>query len=372
MESIQTIYKKVLFQIHFENNSYFGIFTYHFLKYSYFQFDYRYKNKKEKNIDLSCNSIMNIYISSFLDHFIKTKNYQLYFISEITNKDSKSSIVLDEHIHVDCVIDEKNQIFNFLNTHITYNDFINVQNIIESEKIMWDFSDYTDSEISFLHTLTKKVKNKRSCHIEKEEEPKKYILNLSDSDSEVSNNSESEDESEDESDDESDDEYDYEKYESEYEYFSKEFRKKCQEDAYKKSDFWSYFKNQVKEDRNEYEYCRLREATQICRNYIYSENNIFKLRYLWIVDDIDIDNETYHKKTTEILNNDHLEVNITFSLVSKCKEYVHSGTITRSGCYDSRIRNYYDIDEMENVDEKKLKDLYNTLFQTFCPDYMYD
>ncbi len=334
------IYKQVLFQIRIDQSYYFGILTYNFLKYSYLEFtiekceqngEYNYYKSKSDKI----NESMTQYIDSFIHTIMNEREYTIYCIAEIG--DPNSAIIFDNRISIDCVIDEKEKKFTFLDKNIIDEEFTNMQEEVYIKNNIWNFTDYEDDEEPFTEDI----------HYESED---------------------SDDDDEDEE-EESEFQKECKKYESMKHSYSKEFREKCEKDAYKKRKFWHFVCNKMKNNKELRKYCRLREATQSCREFIYTGYNLFKVRHLFFCDSMDIRNEECH--IVDIQNNDHLEVSINFTLGIKNKEEYTDAFITRKGCYDSGIYNSYDISNLDGVHMGALKRLFVDLFETFCPSYMF-
>ncbi len=348
------IYKQVLFQIRIDQSHYFGILTYHFLKYSYLDFmiekcdengEYNYYKSKSDKI----NDAMTQYISSFVNQIVNGKEYEIYCIAEIGNE--KSTITFDKRISVDFVIDEKAQKLHFLDQKCNGKDFEKIQEKVYQDHNIWDFIDYYEDEKPFTEEI------------------------------QYDDNSDDENDSDEDSDGDEDGEdkrllspfmSDCKKYENMYTYYSKDFRKKRENDAYKKRKFWYFVRNKMKNekcDQEVIEYCKLREATQCCREFLYTGYNLFRIRHLFICDSIHITNEECH--IVDIQNNDHLEVTIDFTLKIKDTEEYTGALVCRKGCYDSGIYNSYEVSELQGVDPKKFESLFDDLFGLFCPSYIY-
>ncbi len=333
-------YKSALFQIQFENTNYLGIFTYNFFVYSYFE----YMNKEDKKE----NNNITKYISFFMNSFLENKSYTIYFITELN--ENKSNIVMDKNIVIDCILDEKNKRFSFLKTNISQNDFINIQKNMYSN---YDISDYSELEKPFLDVVERKPEVKKNSRYHR-----KTVKRCYDSES---------DQSEYEYDTEDEEKFktQYKKYEEE-ESFSIESRKNHYENAQNKYNFWNNMKSKLRENKELYHYCRLREATQYYRKFLYKDDNIFRIRYLFEIKYLDIENE--NNLNSDFENNDDLEVVINIEMVSKCGKYKSDATISKSGCYDNGgFSIYSDIDYVENVEKRTFKEFYMNLFERYNP-----
>ncbi len=350
------IYKTVLFQIQFQNQNYLGTFTYDFFKYSYFDYvEKEKKNKKKKEED--CNSSITKYISFFLKSFLEDQKYAIYFISEIQEK--KSDIIFDKRLQIECILSEKDQIFSFTTYKIDHSNFIKVQEEIH-KKI--DLSDYRDVEKPFLHHIERKPEVKKSVPYRR-----RTLRNRLDSDS---------DESEYEYDEEEEEKFELQckKYEESDESYSSKFRKECYHDASKKYSFWSEMCGKFEDNKSEkklHQYCRLRQATQYVRRFLYENDdyNLFRLRHLFVVTDLYIDGEEYIN--TDFDNNDEIEITINFELMSTCGKYKSSASICKSGCYENGgFSTQSDIDYVQNddaVEKRTFKELYMNLFNRYNP-----
>ncbi len=342
-------YKKVLFQIKYEETYYLGIFTYDFFRYSYFEYlenqrIYREnlkpvlkKGLKQKKV---YNEMMTQYIQCFLDLCIKTKEYDIYFIAEICNQE-KSDIEFDERIHVQCVLNQSERRFQFLDIEWKEEEYQMIEESVYAINNIWNFKDYQDEEKPFL---------------------------FMDENIEESDETESDLDSEDEYCKECERCERYERYEKMDECYSVEFREKYIKDARDKRSFWSHVLYKIKNSKNRElrDYCRCREATQICRFFFYEEDHLFRIRHLFIVKNVYIRNEEYINKDFD--NNDELSVSIQFTLQSKCGKYETIGYICRSGCYENGgFSDECEIDKIENVNSKTLEKLFKDLFRNYCP-----
>ncbi len=348
-------YKRALFQLEFENNYYLGIFTYDFFKYSYYKYiSEKEDNRKENKIE-RLNIKLTNYISFFLDSFLEEKKYKVYFISEIGNK-KNNDITLDKNVHIECVINQENKFFSFLEYKIEKEDFKKIEKIIENKNEIWDFKDYSDEEKPFTYDVYKKPEKKTKTKIVSKKVHRCHY---------ESDKSESEYES---SDQEEHDTFveDCKKYEQLYPVYSEESRKKYYKDASEKCSFWQDLKYKSKENEELYNYCRIREATQICRMELYEDYNIFRLKHLYVVKYLEIEDES--NIDTDFDNNDDLEVSIIVDLESNCGKYKSAGKVCQSGCYENGgFDTTTDIDYIENVDKRALKELYLTIFRRYNP-----
>ncbi len=381
----KSFYKKALFQISFEDNHYLGTFTYDFLKYSYFTFiednkkketnientkKTTIKSKKLSNSSLQSNELfidekkynvnLTKYISFFMNFMLKDKNYDIYFISEICDNPENNSLLnieLDNRVHIQCVLDQKNMIFHFLDYHIENSEFQIIENQINTINNIWDFSDYSPEEIPFTENIFRNSE-KRSV--------KKIFSKKKSSYSDLENESEYE-----ESDEEEHNKFieDCKKYEESNIYYSSEFRQKINLDAANKIIFLDDLAYKVKNiDEKLYEYFRLKKATQICRKFIFEDEDLFRLRHLFVVKEFYIKNED--NINTDFDNNDDLEVSIYFELESTCRQFKSSGEICKSGCYENGgFNTITDIDYPNNsdIDKRIIKELYLHLFEYYNP-----
>jgi hypothetical protein len=348
------IYKTVLFQIQFQNQNYLGIFTYDFFKYSYF--DYIQKEKKNKK-EKDCNSSITKYISFFLKSFLEDQKYTIYFITEVQENDS--NIIFDKRLQIECILSEKDQIFSFLSYKIDHSNFIKVQEEIH-KKI--DLSDYRNVEKPFLHHIERKPEVKKNVPYRR-----KTVRRSLDSDS---------DESEYEYDEDEEKKFKLQckKYEESDESYSSQFRKKCYNDTDQKYSFWSHMCGKFRDNKLEkelFKYCRLREATQYIRRFMYEPKyyNLFRLRHFFVVTYLDIDGEEYIN--TDFDNNDDLEISIDFKIESTCGKYKSRASICKSGCYENGgFSTKCEIDYVQNddaIEKRILKELYLELFNKYNP-----
>ncbi len=355
-------YKKALFQISYEDKSYLGIFTYDFLTYAYFR--YNNKNKKDEEKEISNKSLIK-YISLFLNKLLENKEYKIYFISEIFNKkinkniiykedkDDLMNISLDDNIKIDCILDQNSSIFSFLSYNVKKDDFVLCEKEIYEENNLYN-NDYNEDEIPFIYEIYRTPENKSKKKIISKKVHKPYDSESSESEYE-------------ESDEEEHNEFveDCKKYEKLYSYYSAEFREKVCDDASKKRSFWRDLEYKVKNvDKELYNYCRNREATQMVRYFIYEDYNLFRVRYLWIITDLHIDNED--NINTDFDNNDDLEVYISFRL--KTTKHEVDASVCRSGCYENGgFNTTTNIDYVENVEKRSFKELFLMLFERYNP-----
>jgi hypothetical protein len=337
-------YKKVLFQIKYEQMYHLGIFTYDFFRYSYFEFMEQQKESYQVNMK---NEIMTNYISLFLNRCLE-KEYHVYFITEII-ENHENDVKMDKRIHVECTLNQQKKRFQFLDMECRGEDYEKMEESVYEMNQIWNFRDYQENEMPFLYEMPcKKIENK----------PKKVKKRRQ---GEYETDSETEEENE---------EFmnACQRYEEENECYSKSFRDKCVEDAYYKSRYWSHVLYKIKkiDDKKLRDYCRCRQATQKCRAFLYEDENLFRLRHLFVVTKLRIRNEEYIN--TDFDNNDEIDVTIYFSLQSQCGRYKSISEICRSGCYENGgFTNHCEIDKIENVDLKTLKHLFEDLFRSYCP-----
>ncbi len=364
----KSFYKKLLFQISFEDNHYLGTFTYDFLKYSYFTYIEDNK-KKETNIENSTNlskkkskkttssvvtkkynENLTKYVSFFMNLFLKDKKYDIYFLSELYDNPENNSLLnieFDNRVHIQCILDQKNKNFHFLDYHIENSDFEAIENEIYTTNNIWDFSDYGLEEIPFTEPiyrgLEKKLKSKKKSASgyesgSDEEDHNKFLEDC----------------------------VKYENHEQYY-FYSSEFRNKVVNDASDKIRFFCNLSHKVKNNNKKlYEHCRIKKATQICRKFIYENKNLFRLRHLFIVKDFHIDNED--NLNTDFDNNEEIDVNISFELESKCGQFKSDGEISKYGCYDNGgFDTSTHIEYIQDIHRKTLRELYLTLFDRFNP-----
>jgi hypothetical protein len=343
-------------QIHLQN--YLGTFTYDFFKYSYFEYTQKEKNEGKKAKEKKeCNQALTKYISFFLKPFLEDQKYAIYFIAEIQENDS--NIIFDKRLQIECILSEKDQIFSFLTYKIDKSNFMKVQDDIH-KKI--GLSDYRDVEKPFLDHIERKPEVKKSVPYRR-----KTVRRSLDSDSDESEYEYDEDE-------EKKIKLECKKYQDSEECYSVKFQKTCYEDADQKYSFWSEMCNKFednKSDKKIHQYCRLRQATQYIRRFMYEPKyyNLFRLRHLFVVTYLDIDNEEYIN--TDFDNNDDIEITIKFELMSTCGKYKSSASICKSGCYENGgFSTQCDIDYVENdggVEKRALKELYMGLFNRYNP-----
>jgi hypothetical protein len=326
------IYNYILFQIKVNNTYYLGKFILNILNYSV----YNYSNKE---------STLNTYIEKWFNLV-----YKDYFENVDENIESNVVIILlnekidnIEKIYVDITINQQDKSICFKdkqNNLTNYDKIFKLLNKQSDTNLDLDI-DYEDDELEYIldnSFVSDKVEEAFGKYLDKNGNyKKKYLREIKELEEKEENQ------------DKCLEEILFEKFEKEYlekyKYILDEnFKKSKIENVNKRLEILEYIINKYHNvNKSLHNYCLEKYCTQLIRKYKYTDDNLEKIRYNFIVTSLNVKN-----------SHEYSEINIYFSSnksnVKGEGKYIEGGNY-KSGTYTNISSNINDKDNNIDFDD---------------------